>query len=248
MMPIYATPANLAVSRKKEEELLECKVATNSRTATVESMIGCRVRSYLTALLLSDEVIPASQPKSVSKLLQNFLHLGQSSAPSSKKRDFTSISHYTDNESLAPVSDGIELPPAQKSRYVSTVDTITSRVSQERSSGYVRLRFTRSGTQQLQRTLFCPSRPLTVRPKSTKAIEGPANPIGFHSNNDSLRSQQVPSAFGEYQCWLRSRNEVFQATEDVINHIQHQHASEHGKFIKAALFFAQHRSTSSPMK
>jgi hypothetical protein len=238
MMPIYATPTNLVVSRKKEEEMLDCKVATNIRTSTVESMIGCRVRSYLTALLLSDEVVPASQPMSVSKLLQRFLHVGQLPAYSNKKRDFTSISHHADNESLAPISDGREPSPAHKRRRgVSDVDTTTSRTSQERSSVYVRLRFTHSGTQRLQRMLFCPSRPISIRPKGTRATGELTEFTSFPSSNEDLHPEQRSPPAGKYRCWLQSCSQAFQATEDVIDHIQHQHVSEHGRLMKAALSF-----------
>jgi hypothetical protein len=235
---IYATRTNLFITRKKEAEMLKCKVTTNIRTSTVESMIGCRVRSYLTALLLSDEDIPAHQPMSVSKLLQNFMNVGSTPTRSDRKRNYTTTSHCAGNESPAVIKDGPEPEPAHRRRHVSDIDAPTSDVSPERSSGYVRLRFTYSGNWRLQRMLFCPSRPASVRPKGTRAIEEPLDPISLHSSNNGRRSEQAPSAVSKYQCWLQSCGKVFQTTEDAIDHIQQQHALEHGRLMKAAFFFA----------
>jgi hypothetical protein len=234
---IYATPTNLFITREKEAEMLECQVTTNVRTSTVESMNGCRVRSYLTALLLSDEEIPAHQPMSVSKLLRKFMNVGSTPTRSDRKRNHTTTSHCAGNESPTVIKDGPEPEPAHKRHRFSDIDAPTSDVSPERSSGYVRLRFTYSGNRRLQRMLFCPYRPASVRPKGTRAIEEPLDPIDLHSSN-GRRSEQAPFAVGKYQCWLQSCGKVFQTTEDAIDHIQQQHALEHGRLMKAAFFFA----------
>jgi hypothetical protein len=220
---IYATPTNLTITRKKEAEMSECNVTTNSKTSTVESMIGCRVRAYLTQLLLSAEAVPDYQPMSVLRVFQTFLHMGSTPARADKKRNYTSMNDYADNENHALVNSGPEPSPTRKRRHVSGLDTTASHTFQGRRNGYVRLRFTFRGARRLQQMLSCPPRPTSASSESSEATGQPENSIGDHSGNESLRSQDNTSAIAKCRCWVWSCDEEFKTMADILEHVNNQH-------------------------
>lgn len=195
----------------------ECNVATSDRNSTAESIIGCRVRTYLTQLLLSEQPVPARRQTSVMELLRSFL-----SCPKSERHRTSTISDKDDDRR---VSDDwrSESPPARKRRRIDYQEPPHTRSSHERSAGYVRLRFTYSGSQRLQRILFCPSRPPTIVQKSMKVASDSANSVIICPSNGELEPQQPASGAEKYQCWLRSCGEVFQTTGGVVNHVQREH-------------------------
>jgi hypothetical protein len=262
---LHATPANLSMTHEKEAELSECNVITTCRTNMAESMIGCRVRSYLTALLLSDEEIPASQPMNVSELFQKFLRLPKMPAHPNKKRDYSADNesaaaikeesesspahkrhcvddesaavikkesepspahkrHCTNNKSPAAIKEEAEPSPTHERHRVGDIDTPASCNSQERSGGYVRLRFTYCGARRLQHMLSCPSRPTSATSEGTRATERPENLNGSHSNNESLHPQDSTSAVVNCRCWVWSCDEEFKTIADVVEHVQTMHA------------------------
>lgn len=216
---IYATPANVTISRKKEAEMRECNVVPNSKTSTVESMIGCRVRSYLTQLLVSEHPIPADEPMSASKILRRFLYVTPLASTSGKKRSYDSTTNYVNDEGHFSDESRPDSPPTQKRRKVYDAAESPMHVPRGHSTGPARPRFTHIGT----RRLFCPPLPtagLHTAQKRTGDAGELTNSVNDHASNDN---QECNAIRGDYQCWLRHCSEIFQTTGDVVDHVQQQH-------------------------
>lgn len=227
---IFATPGNMVITHKKEAELRKCNVALR-RNSSAESHLGGKVRTYLIQLLISDELISIRRSIKPMKLLQSFLAMAPSPINSNGKRNGTPVSGFGDNDIHTMDSWRPESEPTCKRRRAHETVTPPTRVSQERSTGYVRLRFTYSGSRRLQRILFCPSRPPAVLPRIVRKAEEPTDPDSVYVKTESPTTQQRPSAAGEYQCWLQSCSESFKAIGDVVDHVQQQHS----EIMKAAV-------------
>ena len=226
MREIHARWCNMTITTKKEGEMRECNIATTGANSIAESMIGCRVRAFLTQLLVSDEPVPARQHMSAMTLLQRFLMAASTPKCSSGGRNDTP-SDFEKFDSRRPSDHGrSESPRARKRRRVDDTATPPTSNPCERNAGYIRLRFTYSGFHRLQCMLFCPSRPPVITRKNPSAVEGPVRSQSVCIKNENLEPQQVE----EYQCWLRNCGEIFQTAGQVLDHVKGQHPAS----IKAA--------------
>ena len=223
MRDIYATTANMVITHRKEALMRECNVALSGGDPVAESLIGHRVRLYLMQLLISDEPVPARQQVSAMALLRQFLMANCAPNRSNSKRSHASTK--TDRFGSRRASEDQESvsPRARKRRRVSDTATPQTHSPYEHSIGRVRLRFTYSGFQRLQRILFCPSRPPAIIQKRTRRLEEPTHPQSTHTGNENSRPEQASFATEEYQCWLRSCGEIFQTAGDVVDHVQREH-------------------------
>jgi hypothetical protein len=223
---ILATPESLTITRKKENEMRECNAPITVETSTVESVIGCRVRSYLTQLLVSDYPVPLSQSFAAADLLQEFLDMSQATSPKAQRRQYFSSS--VDVQALLPT-------PTRKRRRTDSIAAPSDQIASGHSNGLVRLRFTFSGTRRLQRMLFCPSRPTAVLRRKEKAATASLESNNNNSSDSVLGPQQQGFTTDEYQCWLRGCNNIFQTTEDLVDHVQREHPAKHRHRMEAAI-------------
>ena len=222
MRDIYATTANMVITHRKEALMRECNVALSGGDPVAESLIGHRVRLYLMQLLISDEPVPARQLSAMA-LLRQFLMTTYSPNRSNSKRSHASTRTDRFDSRRASEDQRSVSPRARKRRRVSDTATPPTHSPYEHSAGHVRLQFTYSGFQRLQRILFCPSRPPAIIQKRTRRLEEPTHPQSTHTGNENSRPQEASFPTEGYQCWLRSCGEVFQAVGDVVDHVQREH-------------------------
>ena len=223
---IYATLDSLTITHKKEVEMRECNVPATAETSTVESVIGCRVRSCLTQLLVSDHPVPASQSFDTADLLQQFLDISQQTSPIGQHRQ-----HFSGS-----IIGTVQEPSSiRKRRRVDSVAPLCVHVSPRRDAGLVRLRFTYSGTRRLQGISFCPSRPTAVLQRKQRAGTALADSINGDSSSVIYSRQQCASITGKYQCWLRNCSDIFKTTEDIVDHVQRQHSAKYRQRMEVAI-------------
>jgi len=195
----------------------ECNVVMSVEDSVAESMIGHRIRTYLMQLLVSDEPIPAQQQMSAMALLMRFLSLPSAPDLFNGKLYHTSASPVRFDSRRASRNTRSESPRARKRRRLCDNATPSTHDPYERSAGQVRLRFTYSGFQRLQRILLCPSRPPAITQRRARALEEPIHSHSIRTVNGN------PQPMGKYQCWLRDCGEVFQTAGDVVDHVQDEH-------------------------
>jgi hypothetical protein len=194
MREVYATTSTMTIAHKKEALMRECNVVMSVEDAVAESMIGHRIRTYLMQLLVSDEPIPTRQQMSAMALLMRFLSLPSAPDLFNGKRYHTSASPDRFDSRRASRNTRSESPRARKRRRLCDTATTPTRGPYERSAGRVRLRFTYSGFQRLQRILLCPSRPPAITQRRTRALEEPIHSHSIRTGNGNPRPQQGSSA------------------------------------------------------